>query len=87
MVILTVDDTAPAPPDDALPHLFERFYRAEKSRLRADGGSGLGLSICDAIIRAQGATITAELSAMGRLRVIIRLPDSGRADASSDIHL
>jgi signal transduction histidine kinase len=36
MATLTVDDTAPAQPDDALPHLFERFYRAEKSRSRAE---------------------------------------------------
>jgi hypothetical protein len=35
-VTLTIDDTAPAPPDDALPHLFARFYRAEKSRSRAE---------------------------------------------------
>jgi two-component system, OmpR family, sensor histidine kinase BaeS len=32
MATLTIDDTAPAPPDDALPHLFARFYRVEKSR-------------------------------------------------------
>jgi two-component system, OmpR family, sensor histidine kinase BaeS len=74
---LVVDDTAPAPPADALPHLFERFYRAEKSRSRSDGGSGLGLSICDAIIRAQGGTMTAEMSQMGGLRVAFSLPDEG----------
>ncbi|MGL4237245.1 ATP-binding protein [Tabrizicola sp.] len=79
-VTLTIDDTAPAPPPDSLPHLFERFYRAEKSRSRADGGSGLGLSICEAIIRAHGGTITATASPMGGLRVTFSLPEKGPSE-------
>ncbi|HEY5003285.1 MAG TPA: ATP-binding protein, partial [Ktedonobacteraceae bacterium] len=43
-----------------LPHIFERFYRANRSRNGASGGSGLGLSIVKAIITAHGGNIWAE---------------------------
>jgi two-component system, OmpR family, sensor histidine kinase BaeS len=77
VVTLAIDDTAPAPPIEALPHLFERFYRAEKSRSRTEGGSGLGLSICEVIIQAHGGTISAAPSPLGGLRMEIRLPEKG----------
>ncbi|MGJ8595716.1 ATP-binding protein [Sulfitobacter sp.] len=72
--LLTVDDTPPAAPDEDVQKLFDRFYRVEASRSRAYGGSGLGLSVCKAIIEAHGGTITAGHSDMGGLRISIRLP-------------
>ncbi len=48
---------APIPPED-LPHLFDRFYRVDKSRARDAGGSGLGLPIAEAIVHAHGGSVS-----------------------------
>lgn len=72
---MSINDTPPAAPDDALPRLFDRFYRAEGSRSRALGGSGLGLSVSKAIVEAHGGTITAAASDLGGLNVTFTLPE------------
>ena len=73
-VRLTIDDTPPAVPEDAMPHLFERLYRVEASRNRAGGGAGLGLAICRAIADAHDGRIEATPSALGGLRITITFP-------------
>ncbi|UEM41384.1 sensor histidine kinase [Pectobacterium aquaticum] len=57
---ITVADRGPGIEPESLPLLFDRFWRAEHSRGRHSGGSGLGLSIASAIITAHGGTIYAE---------------------------
>jgi two-component system, OmpR family, sensor kinase len=57
VVLLTVADTGQGIPAEDIPHIFERFYRVDKSRSRAQGRAGLGLAICKAIIDAHGGSI------------------------------
>ena len=59
-VRVEVADTGSGIPPDALPHVFDRLYRADPSRDRATGGSGLGLTIARQLVEAHGGTIWAE---------------------------
>jgi two-component system sensor histidine kinase BaeS len=72
--LLTVDDSAPGVPDDALPKLFDHLYRVESSRNRRTGGAGLGLAICQRIVEAHGGTLHAQHSPLGGVRIQISLP-------------
>ena len=60
LVHWTITDTGIGIPAEHLPHLFERFYRVDKSRSRAGGGTGIGLTIARHLVEAQGGTIRAE---------------------------
>jgi len=72
--VLTLDDSGPGLGKEQLPHVFERFYRAEESRARSSGGSGLGLSICRAIVEAHHGSIEADSNSLGGLRIRVILP-------------
>ena len=58
-VVVTIRDTGIGIAPDHLPHLFERFYRVDKSRSRAGGGSGIGLTIARHLVEAHGGRIWA----------------------------
>jgi signal transduction histidine kinase len=62
---LIITDTGIGIPADDLPHVFERFYRTDKSRSRSTGGAGIGLAIAAAIVQAHGGKISAESGGAG----------------------
>jgi len=59
-VEISVSDTGKGIPAEDLPNIFERFYRVDKSRARATGGSGLGLTIAKRLVEAHGGKITVQ---------------------------
>jgi signal transduction histidine kinase len=59
-VEVSVADTGVGIPADALPRLFERFYRVDPARAREDGGTGIGLAIARSVVEAHGGSIRAE---------------------------
>ena len=73
-VQVEVRDTGEGIDAEDLPHIFERFYRGEKSRSRATGGAGLGLAIAAGIVRSHGGEIGAESHVGQGTRVWLTLP-------------
>lgn len=59
-VLVSVADTGEGIAPEHLPHVFDRFYRAEESRSRGDGGAGLGLAIVRQMVQAHGGTVWVE---------------------------
>lgn len=76
-LILSIADSAPGVPEEALAHLFERLYRVEHSRSRAHGGAGLGLALCRSIVEAHHGAIAAAPSSLGGLEITITFPWRG----------
>jgi two-component system OmpR family sensor kinase/two-component system sensor histidine kinase BaeS len=74
IIELTVADEGSGIPEDELEHIFDRFWRGEKSRARSTGGAGLGLSIARQLVEAQGGKITAHNRAEHGFEVQITLP-------------
>jgi Signal transduction histidine kinase len=71
---ISVRDTGTGIAEEDLPHVFEQFYRAEKSRSRHYGGAGLGLAICKKIVERHGGRIRAESAPNAGTTIAITLP-------------
>lgn len=70
----TVTDTGPGIPPEAIPHLFDRFFREDSTRSSARRGSGLGLAICREIIDAHGGHIWVDTTGGGGSSFSVALP-------------
>jgi len=72
-LVVQVTDGGPGIPEEVLPHVFDRFFKADAARRRSEG-SGLGLSIASENARIHGGTITAANAPEGGARFTLRLP-------------
>jgi len=73
-VRLRVEDSGPGVPADALPHLFEKFYRVPPRRERARQGTGLGLALVKGLVEAMNGRVSASIGDLGGLAIDLRLP-------------
>ncbi|MGN6429612.1 MAG: sensor histidine kinase [Gaiellaceae bacterium] len=76
-VLISVEDTGDGLDHDAPQRMFDRFWRADDSRARSNGGAGLGLAIAQGLVHAHGGRIWAENRAEGGARVAFTLPLTG----------
>ncbi|MDX8148691.1 HAMP domain-containing sensor histidine kinase [Lentzea sp. BCCO 10_0061] len=74
-VVFTVTDTGSGISEDDLPHVFDRFWRADKSRSRTTGGSGLGLAIVRKLVEAHGGTVDVTSTTGVGTTFRVRLPE------------
>jgi signal transduction histidine kinase len=72
--VFVIEDTGTGIPESELPFIFERFYRADKSRNRNTGGAGIGLAIVKSVVTAHGGTVMAENRDGGGCRFSMVLP-------------
>lgn len=81
-MVLTISDQGPGIPKEAIPHIFERFYRADKSRARMRSSAGLGLSIAKFIVDQHGGSISVESELGKGTTMRIELPLLTTAEGS-----
>jgi signal transduction histidine kinase len=75
---LVIHDSGPGISEESLPHIFERFYRGDRSRSRSEGGSGLGLAIARQLVHVHGGELTAANHPEGGAVFTLTLPVPGR---------
>jgi signal transduction histidine kinase len=73
-VVIAVDDDGPGIPESERARVLQRFVRLDEARSRDEGGSGLGLSIVDEVVRAHGGSVSISQSPLGGARIEVRLP-------------
>jgi len=79
MAVVTVTDEGPGMTSETAARVTERFFRADPSRARHAGGSGLGLSIVEGVITAHGGSVSIESSPAAGTTVTLRLPLAGES--------
>lgn len=73
-LFLSFEDSGPGVPEESLARLFDRLYRVDTARSRAQGGSGLGLAICRSIVESFDGEIAASRAPEGGLRITMAFP-------------
>ena len=74
--VVSVSDTGPGIPPDALPHVFDRFYQADESAGARAPGTGIGLSLAQELAQLHGGTIEAESRVGAGSRFVVTLPQA-----------
>jgi two-component system sensor histidine kinase BaeS len=82
-VVIEVADTGAGIEAADLPHVFDRFWRADKARTCGSGGSGLGLAIVRKLAEAHGGTVTAASAPGQGSTFTLRLPHDRRAGTAA----
>jgi signal transduction histidine kinase len=82
-ILIAVQDTGVGIPEDALPHLFQKFYRVRENESKA-AGTGLGLSICKQIVQGHGGRIEVKSKIGVGTAFTVRLPRSGKTQPRMD---
>ena len=83
-ISIRISDSGPGIAPEHLPRLFDRFYRVDRGRSRAHGGSGLGLTIAQSIAQAHGGRIVAESVVGQGSTFIVTLPATGQPERSAE---
>ena len=73
-ILLGIEDSGMGIPEEAMPHIFERFYRVDKARSRQAGGAGLGLSIVHDLVERNSGTIQPYRREEGGMRFTVEFP-------------
>ena len=86
---LVVEDDGPGVPDDALPKLFEKFFRVRRSGEGARRGTGMGLAVVEGVMRSMGGSVAAERSELGGLAIVltVRVARSEGAPAVTSVEV
>ena len=72
--VLSVSDDGPGMDSETAEHIFDRFFRADQSRTRASGGSGLGLSIVATIVKRHDGSISVKVAPEGAQPLLFASP-------------
>ncbi|MGA7192318.1 MAG: ATP-binding protein [Anaerolineales bacterium] len=84
-ILLAVQDTGVGIPEDALPHLFQKFYRVHENETKATG-TGLGLSICKQIVQGHGGRMEVKSKIGVGTAFTVRLPRSSKTQPRPDFN-